>query len=124
MAEDNVGNIVGKRGTFEYLTDAGVTINYSADASVGIAVGNTVATINRGAKSVNDKYLQGRYVLAQQNADPSVKKKIIVGSPTNPLMVAAAGQIIPINGTQYTITGRVGEKASYLRLTATAPDPV
>lgn len=120
---DIVGNRLGPRGTFEYVTDSLEVISMAQDDSVGKAVGNVVATTNRRPQSVNSRYLKGRYILVQRVGDPSITKRIVIGSPANPLMTAEASSIITINSAQFVVTGRVGEQVSFLKLTPPAPDP-
>lgn len=117
MAEDSAGNVLGRRGTFEYTTDDGETVVYTGDLTVGLAVGNTLASASARPTSVNSKYLRGRYVLMQSEAEPEVKKKVIIGDPANALFAAVASSTRIINGVTYVSTGRVGEAVSFLRTT-------
>lgn len=120
---DTVGNLLGERGTFVYTTDTGETVNFSQDRSVGLAVGNTLATTSTRPVSVNNKYLQGRYVLAQLEDNPRVKKRIVIGSPTAASFDTETSTTLIINGQNFVTTGRVGEKASFLRLTPLITEP-
>lgn len=120
---DSVGNLLGQRGTFVYVTDAGDSINFSQDRSVGLGVGNALATTSERPQSVNDKYLRGRYVLMQADDDPTVKKRVVVGNPASALFSASASTTVIINSRLFVITGRVGEQVSYLRLTPIITPP-
>lgn len=111
---DNVGNRLGPRATFEYVTDALETVAYQGDRSVGIACGNTLATNPGRPTSVNGKYLRGRYVLLQQVSDPAVKKRVIIGAVGNTLFAGNSSQVVNINGVDFETTGRVGEAVTFL----------
>lgn len=122
--EDNAGNVLGPRGTFTYETDQGVTYNITQDRSVGEAVGNTIST--NAALPVlpisATKPIKPRYILVVDSDEPTKRKKIVIGDPTNSLFASAASATVTINGETFEVTGRVGEKRSTLRLTP-APDP-
>ncbi len=111
---DTVGNRLGPRATFEYETDAQETVVYQGDRSVGLAVGNVLATTSARPISINSKYLTGRYVLVELVSDPTVRKRIFIGDPLNTLFAADASQTVTINGAVFRTTGRVGEKVSFL----------
>lgn len=115
---DTVGNRLGPRGTYLYESDAGVTYNISLDDSVATAVGNTLST-NAAfpvLKATQRRPLSPRYILTQLVSDPSVTKRIIVGDATNALWTSSAASTVTINGVAYTVTGRVGEKRSALKI--------
>lgn len=120
---DDVGNLLGQRGTFVYVTDSGESVNYTQDRSVGLAVSNALATTAERPVSVNNRYLKGRYVLVQAQDDPSLKKRIIVGNPASALFSSEVSTEIIINARIYVVTGRVGEQVSYLRLTPLITPP-
>jgi len=116
MAEDTVGNVLGKRATFVYTTDGNEEVVFTQDRSVGLAVGNVLATTAQRPTSVNGRYLRGRYLLVQGKTDPSLKKRITVGKIDNSAFAAEGSTEITINGTVFVTTGRVGEAVSFLRV--------
>lgn len=116
MAEDTAGNVLGKRATFTYTTDGNEEVVFQQDRSVGLAIGNTLATASTRPTSVNGRYLRGRYVLVQGKTDPSLKKRIICGTADNSAFAAEGSTELTINGVEYVTTGRVGEAVSFLRV--------
>ncbi len=114
---DSVGNLLGQRGTFIYTTDALEDVLITQDRSVGLAVGNPLATETGRPTSVRSRYLEGRYILCQAQDDPRIKKRIVVCTPDSSIFLADSSQEILINARIFVTTGRVGEKASFLRLT-------
>ncbi len=121
MADDTSGNTLGPRATFVYQTDSQEDIVYQADRSVGLAVGNVLATTAQRPSSINTRYLQGRYVLVEAQNDPSVRKKIFIGDPLNTLFAADSSQNVTINGVVFVTTGRVGERVSFLTVEEETP---
>lgn len=111
---DTVGNLLGPRAVFEYTTDALEVVSYVADRSVGLAVGNPLATNPGRPTSVNSKYLRGRYVLLQLQSDPNVKKRVVIAESDNTLFAADSSQTVTINSVVWQTTGRVGERVSFL----------
>lgn len=120
---DTVGNRLGSRAAFDYETDDGESVLMVQDESVGEAVGNVKATTPQRATSVNSKYLRGRYILVQSKTDPDVKKKIVIGDPTNTLYASDSSSEVTINGVVFVTTGRVGEAVTFLRVDGEATPP-
>lgn len=115
---DSVGNRLGKRRTMVYESDTGVSYNVSLDESVALAVGNDPSTngsfpVLRASQSFP---LKPRYVLMSLNSDPSVTKKAVIGDIENALFQSSAPTQVTINGVVYTVTTRVGERRSVLRV--------
>lgn len=118
---DTVGNLLGPRATFLYETDGGTSYNIQLDESVATAVGNDLSTVNVAAiRASGRKPFQPRYILLALVSNPAVTKSAIICDVTNPLFARDASGTVTINGVAYTITGRIGEKASFLTL---APPP-
>ncbi len=118
---DTVGNRLGPRATFVYETDSQENIVYQADRSVGLAVGNVLATTAERPSSINTRYLTGRYVLLESAADPTVRKRVFIGDALNTLFAADSSQNVTINGVVFRTTGRVGEKVSFLTIDTPTP---
>lgn len=121
MAEDTAGNVLGKRATFVYTTDGSEDVVFQQDRSVGLAVGNVLATSSTRPTSVNGKYLRGRYLLLQGKDDPSLKKRVIVGKIDNSSFAAEGSTEITINGVVFVTTGKVGEAVTFLRVSEGEP---
>lgn len=119
MADDTVGNLLGVRGTFTYISDSSVSYKMSQDRSVGLAVGNDLATIAGLPilRVTGRKEISPRYLLCQQDANAKITKRIVVGDPENSIWVSSASTALTINTVAYTVTGRIGEKRSTLPLT-------
>lgn len=111
---DTVGNRLGERAVFEYTTDSLEVVSYVADRSVGLAVGNPLATSPGRPTSVNSRYLQGRYILLQLQSDPTVKKRVVIAEADNTLFAADSSSTVTINSVVWQTTGRVGERVSFL----------
>ena len=121
---DTVGNRLGERATFVYTTDGSEDVVYQQDRSVGLAVGNTLATTSTRPTSVTGRYLRGRYLLLQGKDNPEIKKKVVVGDIGNSLFAAEGSQEVTINGVVFVTTGKVGESVSFLRVSeAEASEP-
>ena len=115
---DTVGNRLGPRGTYLYVSDSSVSYNVSLDDSVATAIGNTLST-NAAfpvLKATQRRPISPRYVLLQLQSDPAVSKRVIVGDVDNALWTSSAASTVTINGVAYTITGRVGERRSALKI--------
>lgn len=111
---DMVGNRLGQRATFVYTTDSLEEVAYTGDRSVGLAVGNILATNPGRPTSINNRYLRGRYVLLQLVSDSAVRKRVNIGAVDNVLFAGDSAQTVNINGVAWTTTGRVGEAVSFL----------
>lgn len=118
---DTVGNRLGERATFVYTTDGSEDVVFQQDRSVGLAVGNTLATTSTRPTSVTGRYLRGRYLLLQGKDDPNIKKKVVVGDIGNSLFAAEGSQEVTINGVVFVTTGKVGESVSFLRVSEGVP---
>lgn len=112
---DTVGNRLGPRAVFLYVTDGGDTYNIQLDDSVATAVGNTEsAAANPSIRASGRKPFQPRYILLALQSDPTITKTAIVGNPSNLLFARDVAGVVNINSVVWNITGRVGEKASFL----------
>ncbi len=111
---DTVGNRLGPRATFTYTTDSLEEVSYVQDRSVGLAVGNVLATNPGRPTSVRSRYLKARYVLVEQVSDPTIRKRIVIGEADNTLFAADSSQTVTINSVVFQTTGRVGEAVSFL----------
>ena len=119
--EENEGNVLGPRGTFTYEAGNGVTYNISLDRSVSLAVGNALST-NAALPVITSSGvipLSPRYILIKSVDEPSKRKRVIIGDPTNSMFASAASSNVTINGEVFVVTGRVGEKSRTLPI-----DPV
>lgn len=116
---DTVGNRLGPRGTFVYTSDSLVEYNISLDRSVSIAVGNTLSTDAAlpNVRASGNRPIEPRYFLLALTATPTIKKKAIVCDADNTTFAADGASTLTINGVSWTVTGRVGEKRSSVRLT-------
>ncbi len=121
--DDTSGNVLGRRGTFVYESDTGISYNVSLDRSVSTAVQNDLSTngqlpVLRASQSFP---LKPRYILVERNDDPSITKRIIIGDIENALYQSSAPSPVTINGVQYTVTTRVGERRSVLKVDPVEP---
>jgi hypothetical protein len=116
---DTVGNRLGPRATFEYTSDSLLDYNISLDRSVGLAVGNSLATdadlpVLRASQS---RPISPRYVLLALQSNPAVKKRAIVSAADSTLFTSTGATVVSINSVNWIVTGRVGERRFPLRLT-------
>ncbi len=112
---DTVGNRLGPRGVFVYTTDGGTNFNITLDDSVATAVGNTSSTSNLPTiRASGSRPFRPRYLNLALQSDPSVKKTAIIGEVDNLLFARDVAGVVNINSVVWNITGRVGEKASFL----------
>lgn len=119
---DAVGNLLGPRAVYEYTTDGGTSYNIQLDESVSDAVGNARSAANLTViRASGRKPFQPRYILLALASDPTIKKTAIICDVANTLFARDSAGTVTINSVAWNITGRVGEKASYLVLT---PAPV
>jgi len=105
LDDDTQGNILGERVTFVYTANNGDVYNMTQDASVGVAVGNVLSTdAEPDQLSVNGtKPVRPRYILVEGQTEPEKKKRIVIGSPTNPLVTGAATSV-SINGVTFRVS--------------------
>jgi hypothetical protein len=112
---DSVGNRNGPRAVFVYTTDGATTYNVSLDDSVSNAAGNPESSGNNPSiRATGRRPFQLRYILCSLQSDPTVTKKVIICSASNALFARDVAGTITINSADWDITGRVGEKASFL----------
>lgn len=115
---DTVGNRLGPRGTFVYESDTGISYNISLDRSVSTAVGNDLST--NGALPVlraSQQFpLKARYILLSLDSDPNITKRVIIGDIENTIYQSSAPTSVTINGAAWTVTTRVGERRSVLKV--------
>lgn len=112
---DTVGNRLGPRAVYNYETDGGTNYNIQLDESVSDAVGNDQSTVNLPViRASGRKPFQPRYILLALVSDPSITKTAIICDVTNPLFARDSAGTVTINSVAWSITGRVGEKASFL----------
>lgn len=112
---DTVGNRLGPRAVYEYVTDGGTSYNIQLDASVANAVGNDESTTNLPViRATGRRPYEPRYILLALNSNPSITKRAIICDVDNSLFARDAAGTVTINAVAWNITGRVGEKASYL----------
>lgn len=123
LDDDAQGNILGERETFVYTSDAGVAYNIVQDGSVSRGAGNTISAslANPSLPASQKRPIRPRYVLVSDGASQLKRKRIIIGSPTNPLFTGAQSTFIA-NGVSYTVRTRVGERTSAPRLSAADPE--
>lgn len=112
---DTVGNLLGPRAVFVYVTDGGTSYNIQLDDSVSSAIGNAESSTDLPViRASGRKPFQPRYLLLSLDSNPTVKKTAIVCAVANPLFASDTSGSVTINGVAWSITGRVGEKASFL----------
>jgi hypothetical protein len=116
---DTVGNRLGPRATFEYTDDSLLDYNISPDRSVGLAMGNALATdadlpVLRATQS---RPIAPRYILLALQSDPAIKKRAIISTADNTLFASNGASTVTINSVVWIVTGRVGERRFPLRLT-------
>lgn len=123
LTDDNLGNVLGERRTYLYTADNGTQYNMDVDNSIAVAVNNTPSTdANLPGLRVNQKRpLQPRYILAESAADPEIKKRIVIGSATNPLFVGTTSTFTA-NGVAFRVTSSNGEKRKRYEVLST-PTP-
>lgn len=118
---DSVGNRLGPRAVFNYETDGGTNYNIQLDESVGTAVGNSESSTNLPViRASGRKPFQPRYILLALGSDPTITKTAIICDVANPLFARDTAGTVTINSVAWNITGRVGEKASFLVPTGAA----
>jgi hypothetical protein len=112
---DAVGNRNGPRAVFVYTTDGGTAYNVSLDDSVANAAGNPESSANNPSiRATGRRPFQLRYILCSLQSDPSVSKRVTICNAANLLFARDVAGVITINAVDWDITGRVGEKASFL----------
>lgn len=99
------GNLLGPRSWYQYTTDGGTNYSYFTDDDLAAAVGATLSddnpTLPRGIKprGVNCQDAEGN------------KKFVIIPSTANTIWTTQGGQTITIDGTQFSVTSKRGERA-------------
>ena len=112
---DSVGNRLGPRAVFVYTTDGGTAYNVTLDDSVSTAVGNPESSANNPSlRASGRRPFQLRYILCSLQSDPTVTKRVPICNPANLLFARDVAGVVDINSVTWNITGRVGEKASFL----------
>lgn len=119
LDDDTQGNVLGERETFVYTTDAGVARNITLDGSVSRGAGNAISASLAAASlpASQQRPLRPRYILVSDGATQLKRKRVIIGSITNPLFTGGSNTFVA-NGVAYTVRTRVGERVSVPRLSA------
>jgi len=113
---DNVGNRLGPRKTFVYESDSIISYNIQLDESVATACGLAAST--NGSLPIlraTQKWpLKPRYIILALESDPNVTKRAIIGTNDNSLYASNGPTVVVINGVNWVVTTRVGERRSVL----------
>lgn len=111
LVDDALGNVLGERRTYLYVSDRGDSYNMDVDNSIAVAVNNTPSTDATlpGLRVSQQRPLRPRYILAE-NVDGTIRKKIVIGSATNPLFIGTETEFTA-NGVLFSVTSAQGEKA-------------
>jgi hypothetical protein len=112
LVDDSLGNVLGERRTYVYVSDRGDSYNMDIDNSIAVAVDNTPSTDATlpGLRVSQKRPLRPRYILAE-NADGTIRKRIVIGNPANPLFTGADTSFTA-NGVTFEVTSAQGEKAA------------
>lgn len=123
LVDDNLGNVLGERRTYEYTSDRGTKYNIDMDNSIAVGVNNTPATDEAldTLAVYGSRPLAPRYINVVASADDNIRKRIVITSPTNPLFTGAASTFTA-NGVAFTVLSSRGEKRPRLR-TLSNPAP-
>lgn len=92
----------------DYTDDTGVLHTISQRTAVQAAVGNVVATGANPGRPAGWKlrHIQAYTVVSGK----TLRKRIVIGDPTNDLFDTAAGGTFSCDGVTWTVAGRIGEK--------------
>lgn len=114
--DDTQGNILGERGTFNYIAGDGQVYNMIQDVSVASGVGNVFSSDPAQGKLTTSQRLgiKARYVLLEGVDDPRKKKRVVIGDPASAIMTGA-NTTATINGVVYRVATIVGERRSLPR---------
>lgn len=101
------GNRLGPRAKFGYKNDQGAQFMIRTDADLGAAGGmeeiTTGATLPTGTKP---RYLNLQYV----DGNKTYRKRLICQDANEAPYVNNLGSTVTIDGINWTVTGKVGEK--------------
>lgn len=117
LTDDNLGNVLGERRTYAYTSDRGTVYNMDLDNSLAVGVNNTPSTDDSldGLASTGRLPLSPRYINVVATADDTIRKKIVITSPTNPLFTGASSSFTA-NGVAFTVLSSRGEKRPRFRV--------
>lgn len=120
LTDDNQGNVLGERKTFLYTSDRGTQYNMDLDNSLGLPVGNTPSTDGSldAISATGTLPLKPRYINVVATNDDSIRKRIVIGSPTNPLFLGTTSTFTA-NGVEFTVLSSRGEQRPRLRVLST-----
>lgn len=122
LIDDTVGNVLGERSTYRYVSDKGTEYNIDLDNSVSGAVGNILSTDGTldGLAASGTLPLKPRYINVVATDNDTIRKKIIITSPTNGLFTGVTATT-NINGVAFTVLSSRGEQRPRFRV-STPPE--
>lgn len=98
---------LGGRAYFQYDSDNSKSYAYNARAANAIACNNTV--VARGALPSMPRLLKGRGVWIQGQTS-GLRRFVLIGDPASATYLAGGVLSVPIDGENWIVTGREGEK--------------
>ena len=121
LVDDVAGNVLGERRPFQYVADNGTEYNVELDNSIAVAVGNDESTdAGLDRVSVSGRLpLAPRYINVVATGDDNIRKRVVIGSATNPLFVGTSSSFTA-NGVTFSVLSSRGERRSRVRLPAEA----
>lgn len=117
LTDDNLGNVLGERRTYVYTSDRGTQYNVDLDNSLAVAVNNTPSTDDSldGLSVTGQLPLAPRYLNVVATNDDTIRKRVIITSPTNPLFTGASSSFTA-NGIAFTVLSSRGERRPRFRV--------
>ena len=111
-----MANVLGDRRYYFYIDDAGENFKYQTDRGLGVAAGSIenddFPTLPRRFRP-RGVYVEGTVGGVAGAGGRRVRKFLIIADPDNPIYRSNVPVSVDIEGTQFTTTGRRGERLSY-----------
>lgn len=114
------GNTLGKRAKFIYTSDSGQAYVMTLDEDLGTAAGLPQRDATNGGNAVRrPTRFKPRVVFVEatiegeEEGDSYVARKELVVNATSALYNTNSAATVTIDGTEFTSTGRRGEKLSF-----------
>lgn len=105
-----MANTLGSRGWYIYTSDGGTSYAILTDDDLATAAGLLPAT---GALPQLPRRFKTRVLLCEAEVEGSKVRKELTVQANNARYAAEVGGSITIDGTQFVVTGRRGEKMSF-----------
>jgi len=115
------GNSLGPRKPYVYTTDDGKTTILLLDETIASLTGTGLVPYTNQTPDLPATYRFTPRIVYWEADDKSIRKRVTCGTVSAAIYAKTVSTALTIDGTAGRITGRVGEKLSFLKPGTTTP---